>query len=391
VEKGLTEIEACRAAPRVGINAHLLAHGEGYRRAGVSRYIYNLLAYLVREDPQGDYTVFLSKHCVLSLPHRQRRSRLPTRRPWARILWEQFLQPFELVRERISLLHSPVNVQPFFLPCKGVVTVTDLSFMAFPQSFRPFQRWYQWVFTRESVQRASRVIAISASTAQDLTRFFAVPPSKITVIFPGVDPIFYPTGDPLTLDEFRRQRRLPDKFVLFVGTLEPRKNLVTLLRAYAQFKRQGGADHKLVLAGGKGWLYEPIFGAVESLGLQADVLFPGYVPDDELPMWYNAADVFVYPSLYEGFGLPPLEAMACGRPVIVADTSSLPEVVGDAAIRVSPQAVDEWAAALIRLCQDEDLRVDLARRGIEQAKGFSWGRMARETAKLYRDVLSGCA
>lgn len=376
------------AGQRVGINAHLLAEEEGYRRAGVSRYIYNLLVHVLRKDPEGEYTIFLNNRCALSLSCIQKRSRLPTYRPVVRIFWEQFLQPLELLAENVALLHSPVNVQPFFLPCKGVVTVTDLSFVVFPESFRTGQRLYQSLFTRLSVHRAAHLITYSASTARDLTRFYAVPAERITVVFPGVDVAYQPVEDEAVLADFRRRLSLPEEFILFVGTLEPRKNLLTLLQAYAEFKRRSNSDYKLVLGGGKGWLHQPIFAAVEELGLQNDVMFPGFIPEVDLPLWYSAADVFAYPSLYEGFGLPPLEAMACGTPVIVSNVSSLPEVVGDAAVLVDPRLPDDWADALSLLCQDGDLRADLASRGLERAQQFSWTRMARETIQVYRHVLN---
>ena len=374
---------------RIAINAHLLAQEEGYRRAGVSRYIYNLLIHVLREDPEGDYTVFLNSRCALSLSGSERRSRLPTDRPWVRILWEQFLQPMELVAQYVDLLHSPVNIQPVFLPCRGVVTVTDLSFMIFPQAFLGAQRFYQRLFTRLSVRRASRVVAISVSTAQDLTRFFAAPADRISVIYPGVDAVYRPIREQAGMAGFRRLHGLPERFILFVGTLEPRKNLLTLLAAYTEFRRRTASQYKLVLGGGKGWLYQSLFAAVEQLGLQDDVILPGFIPEDELPLWYNAAEVFVYPSLYEGFGLPPLEAMACGTPVIVSNASSLPEVVGDAGVLVDPHNVDEWVAALCRLCDDPDGRAELSSRGLERAREFSWTRMAQETVRVYRHVLSG--
>jgi len=267
----------------------------------------------------------------------------------------------------------------------------DLSFMVFPDSFRMLKRFYQRTFTRWSVHRASHLIAISTSTAQDLTRFFAVPEEKISVIFPGVDAAYRPVTSRAVLNNFRRSRDLPQRFILFVGTLQPRKNLPTLLQAYAQFKRQSNTGHKLVLGGAAGWFYEPVHAAVEELGLEADVIFAGFIPDDELPLWYNAADVFVYPSLYEGFGLPPLEAMACGTPVIASDASSLPEVVGDAALLVDPHKPEEWGEALSLLCGDANLGCELASRGRERAQGFSWTRMARETISVYRTTLSGGA
>ena len=377
------------AHQRIGINAHLLVEEPGYRRAGVSRYLYNLLVHLPAADPEGDYTVFLNHRCPLPGFAQQKRSHLPTDRPAVRILWEQFLQPPQLVAAGIALLHSPLNIQPLFLPCRGVITVMDLAFVIYPESFRPAQRLYQQVLTRLSARRASRVITISASTARDLSRLFAVPESKIKVTLPGVDATYQPMRDESSLASFRLRRGLPDKFILFIGTLEPRKNLVMLLRAYAQFKRQANTGHKLVLAGGKGWLYQPIFAAVEELGLQEDVLFPGFIAEDELPLWYNTADVFVYPSLYEGFGLPPLEAMACGKPVVVADASSMPEVVGDAGLCVDPHQPEAWTAALVRLCRDASLRADLSARALNRARQFTWARMAQETVQVYRNVLGG--
>ena len=377
------------ARRQIGINAHLLSDEEGYRRAGVSRYIQNLLTHLPSTDLEADYTVFVNSRCALSLPCRQQRSRLPTHSPWVRILWEQCLQPLELVSAGIELLHSPVNIQPLSLPCKSVVTIMDLSFMLFPDSLRPLRRFYQRTFTRWSVSRATHLIAISTTTAQDLTEFFAVPAEKISVISPGVGAAYRPITERAVLDKFRQRRNLPEQFIFFVGTLEPRKNLLTLLHAYAQFKRQSNAEHKLVLGGGKGWFYQPVFAAVEEAGLGGDVIFPGFIPEDELPLWYNAAAVFVYPSLYEGFGLPPLEAMACGTPVIVSDVSSLPEVVGDAALLVNPHRPEEWAMALSSLCGDDSLRTSLASQGRRRARGFSWTRMAQETTEVYRDVLSG--
>lgn len=375
------------ARQRIGINAHLLTEEEGYRRAGVGRYIYNLLLHVLREDPEGDYAVFLNSRCALSLSGRHRSSWLPTHIPAVRIFWEQFLQPFELLSEQVALLHSPVNVQPALLPCKGVVTVTDLSFLTFPESFRAGQRFYQGLFTRMSARRADHLITYSASTAKDVTEFFGVPADRISVVYPGVDSAYQPVSNRSVLRDFRCRRGLPERFILFVGTLEPRKNLVMLLKAYAEFKRQMPDGPKLVLVGGRGWLHRPIDVAVENLGLAADVICPGYISEQELPLWYNAAEVFVYPSLYEGFGLPPLEALACGTPVVVSDASSLPEVVGTAGLLVDPRQPSAWAAALSRLCRDSDLRRELASQGREQSAQFSWTRMARETIQVYERVL----
>jgi glycosyltransferase involved in cell wall biosynthesis len=388
VEEGETVTGSAVPAARIAINAHLLGTEEGYRRAGVSRYVHNLLTHVLREDPEGDYTVFVGGRCALSLSGKLKPARLPTNRPLVRIAWEQACQPLQLVREGIALLHSPVNVQPVFLPCKGVVTVTDLSFMTFPQAFRMGRRLYQRWFTRWSVRHADRVIAISKTTAQDVVQLFDVPADKVSVVLPGVDARYQPIGDRERVTQFRRLRDLTDRFVLFVGTLEPRKNLLTLLQAYAAFRRAGGG-YKLALVGGRGWLYEPILAAIDELDLRGDVVLPGFVAEEELPLWYNAAEAFFYPSLYEGFGLPPLEAMACGTPVVVSDASSLPEVVGDAGLLLDPNDSQPWAEALERLWRDAAYREDLASQGLRRARRFSWSRMARETIAAYRSVLAG--
>jgi glycosyltransferase involved in cell wall biosynthesis len=368
----------------------LLAAEESYRHAGVSRYIDNLLKNLACEDSEGDFTVFLNDRSALSLPCRQVHARFPTHNPWARVFWEQCALPAQLKARGIELLHSPVNIQPVSLTCKSIVTVTDLSFWVFPESFKTFQRIYQRLFTRLSARRATHLIAISAHTARDLGQFCAVSADRISVTYPGVDEVYRPAASSV-LVEFRRQHELPEKFFLFVGTLEPRKNLVTLLKAFAAFRDSAKTGHKLVLAGGKGWLYQSVFAVVEQLGLQSDVIFAGFIPEAELPLWYNAADAFVYPSIYEGFGLPPLEAMACGTPVVVSNASSLPEVVGDVGILVDPRSVDGWTAALAQIVSDVTLRTGLSARGIERARQFSWARMARETIQVYRTVLAGGA
>lgn len=374
--------------PRIGINAHLLGAGEGYRRAGVSRYISELVRHLGEVDPNGDYVVFVPAGSGVPPTPKFRVLTHTTGGPVSRILWEQLELPRAARREHLEMLHSPVNVQPVFLPCRGVVTVMDLSFLVYPASFRAQQRLYQTLFTRLSARRATRLIAISLQTAQDLVHRCGTNASKITVVYPGVDTHFHPIAPP-ALDAFRQRRGLPERFILFVGTLEPRKNLPMLLHAFAQARPRLPRGCKLVLAGGKGWLYEPVLRTIEQLQLKSEVILPGFVPDEELPLWYNCADVFVYPSLYEGFGLPALEAMACGCPVMAARTSSLPEVVGDGGLLLSHDQPEVWAEALARVCSDETLRVELRRLGLVRAQRFSWATMARETVEVYREVVSG--
>ncbi len=373
---------------RIGLNAHLLSLSQGYRGAGISWYIYNLLLHLPQADQDNEYIAFLGERRVDFPSLTLRISRLPTIKPPVRVLWEQFIQPLELVREAINLLHSLAFVQPLICPCPSVITIYDLSFLFFPEGFRPLNRTYLSLFTTYSARRADRVIAISASTREDIVRHLGVEPGRVDVVYPGVDDAFRPIADRGRLAAFREKRGLPERIILFVGTIEPRKNVERLVRAYARLRRESDLPHKLVIGGAGGWLYEGVFAAVEELGLGDDVLFPGYIPRDELPLWYNAAGLFIYPSLYEGFGLPPLEAMACGTPVIASNTSSLPEVVGEAGLLVDPYDVEGMAEAMFKALTDEGLREEMRRRGLERAREFSWLKTARETVRVYGRALS---
>jgi glycosyltransferase involved in cell wall biosynthesis len=379
----------------VGINAHLLNLSAGYRGAGISGYIRNLLRHLPAAGPGMRLTAFVGDRAYGGEAGLEvRRSCWPTARPISRIVWEQVVQPWVLWRERVDLLHALAFVGPWATPCPVVVTVYDLSFLFYPETFRPANRLYLRLGTRHSVQRARRVLAISESTRRDVARVYRIPVERIDIARPGVGDEFYPRP-PAELEAFRAQRSLPDQYLLFVGTLEPRKNVVQLVEAYAHFCRIVGLDRRrgelprLVLTGGKGWLYDEIFARVEALGLERDVLFPGYVPQAELPLWYAAAAAFVYPSLYEGFGLPALEAMASGTPVITSNISSLPEVVGDAAVLVDPAAVEALAEAMAQVVNDETLRASLRVRGLDRARGFTWVETARNTVTSYRRAMRG--
>jgi glycosyltransferase involved in cell wall biosynthesis len=383
--------EKCRKPAHIGLNAHLLSLSANYRGAGINRYIYSLLLALPQVDGRNRYTAFLGEErmrgqslSALSL----RFSRLPTVKPVVRILWEQLIQPFELLKENIDLLHSMAYALPLACPARSVVTVHDLSFLLFPQAFNRAKRLYLTAATRQAVRQADAVIAVSASTRRDVVRLLGVPEEKVAVVPNGIDETFRPIADRGRLEARRQERSLPEHNILSVGTLEPRKNAETLIRAYAQLKRVSAIPHKLILAGGLGWRYEGLFALVEELGLQGDVLFPGFIPYDELPLWYNVADLFVYPSLYEGFGLPPLEAMACGVPVIASHASSLPEVVGDAGFLVDPLDVEGLAEAMARVLGDGALRAEMRKRGLARAGQFSWLEAARGTARVYDRVLN---
>jgi glycosyltransferase involved in cell wall biosynthesis len=262
--------------------------------------------------------------------------------------------------------------------------VHDLSFMRVPECSQPSLRAYLLRVVPSSVRRADLVLADSDSTRSDVIELLGVSPDRVRVIYPGVDACFRRVQDTRLLADVRQRYHLPERFVLSVGTLQPRKNLARLIEAYAQARLD--ADVKLVIAGGTGWMYEGIFRRVEELRLQNEVYFPGYVVEEDLPALYSLADLFVFPSLYEGFGLPPLEAMACGTPVVTSNVSSLPEVVGDAALMVDPRDVEALANAMGQALGEPSLRTAMVQRGRAQAQGFTWARAAERLRRLYHEV-----
>jgi glycosyltransferase involved in cell wall biosynthesis len=374
------------AGIHVALNAHLLTAQAGYRSAGINGYIYNLIRALPEADPSISYTVFTGSqaHPPDHARLRARRARWNTQPPARRIAWEQVIQPAALRQAHPDVAHALAFVTPVFSRVPAVVTVYDLSFVHYPELLPAARRLYLRLFTRRSCQHARRVIAISHSTARDLVETFGLPPGKIDVAVPGVGAEFEPLPAS-NVAAFRAQKGLPDRFWLFVGTLEPRKNLSMLLGAVAQLP---AADRlPLVLAGGKGWMFDEIFRAVETYGLADMVSFPGYVPAEDLPLWYNAAEAFVYPSVFEGFGLPVVEALACGTPVLVSDASSLPEAAGDTGYRLPPDDVDAWAAALAHVGRDAAWRDEAGQRGSAHAATFTWANTAAQTVASYRRAL----
>lgn len=369
----------------IGLNAHLLSLAQTYRGAGINWYIHNLLLNLVLADQENQYTVFLGDRRFPPSPGLTlKTSWLPTTQPLVRIGWEQLVQPFVLWQEKIDLLHSLAFVTPLLSPCPSVITIYDLSFIMFPQSFKYWKRLYLALFTRLSARKARRIITISESTKRDTVHLLGVSSEKVDAVYCGVDKAFHPLPE-REIAFFRQKRGLPERIILFVGTIEPRKNVARLIEAYSHLR---DGQVKLVIGGARGWLYEEVFARVEELGLTGDVLFPGYIPPDELPLWYNAAELFVYPSLYEGFGLPPLEAMACGTPVITSNVSSLPEVVGEAGLTVDPIDSKGLAEAMNQVLGSEALRQSMRERGLARAGSFSWAKAARETVEVYRRALS---
>lgn len=370
---------------------HIALTALGVRRQlfGGGTYVKNLVHTLARLAPEHHYTIYVtpenSAHFQDLGPHVQLIF-APRQRP-LRLVWEQVWLPGELARRRVEVFHGTGFVSPRRRVCPQVTTIHDLTFFLLPGKHTFFKRHYFRRMIPLSAKASDLLIAVSESTKRDLVRLLGLDPEKVKVIHLGKDERFRSLADAELQERAKQQCGVPanKKVILFVGMIEPRKNLETLLGAFARLKSLHG-DYCLVLAGAPGWGYRGVFERVRRLGLEGPVVFPGYVPEDLLPALYNAAELFVYPSLYEGFGLPVLEAMACGVPVITSNVSSLPEVAGDAAVLVDPRSEEELRQGILRLLEDGELRKQLREKGLARSRLFSWEKTARATLEVYQQL-----
>ncbi len=374
----------------IGINAQLLSSGQNYRNGGVSHYIRYLLTELARQPGQHEYTVFVNGQGIIDQlpPHPQITyisAPWSETRPATRIAWEQLTLPGLLRQRHIDVLHSPVNVLPELLParCATVITLHDLAFLRFPHVLTRAKRLYHRTFTIHSLRSATMIISVSESTKRDIYELVGIPAERIETVYPCIDERFSGSVDEQSMHTFREQHALTEDFLLYLGTLEPRKNIPTLLEAYASLRQRYARREKLVLAGGKGWLYDAIFARVRQLGLENEVVFPGFVPENEQALWYHTAAAFVYPSLYEGFGLPVAEALACGTPVVTSNVSSLPEAGAGIALCVNPTNVQALVEAFYQALTDQAWRVQCRAQAPTITQLFSAHTMAEQTITVY--------
>jgi len=396
--------------------------------AGIGRYTRELMRALLALPSDNRYSFFYAKsHRIDESEIRNQQSeirRLPFHDKWLMRIWQRLRIPIpvELIVGRVDLFHSPDFTLPPTLPgVPTLLTVHDLSFIRDPESAWPSLRAFLNKAVPRSVKRATHVLADSQATKDDLIELFGTPAEKITVLYAGVDARFAPVRNQAEIDRVCAKYQLPRPFILSLGTLQPRKNYARLIEAFGQLigtqhpstaprahseqseaksknahgsahalsaergraARDAATDFHLAITGGEGWMYETIFEQVKRSGLEDRVHFPGFVDDADLPALYSAADLFAYPSLYEGFGLPLLEAMACGTPVVGSNTSSLPEVIGDAGQQVDPRNVDDIARALRQMIDQPDLRERSIGLGLERAKLFTWDKAARELLAIY--------
>jgi glycosyltransferase involved in cell wall biosynthesis len=373
---------------RICVNASPAVH----HIAGLGRYTQELMAALMAVDHENEYVAFYNRPAEAQvdppldrLPHLT--TNLPTK-PWrlSALLAHLTRFPQDRLFPGVDLFHATDHLLPRLARVKSVFTLQDLTFLVCPQTNQPLNRWFRTLMIPRFLQAADAVIAASQCTKKDAVRLCGLDEAKIKVIYHGVSQRFGPVG-PEAMSAVRQRYGLPGRFILSVGTIEPRKNLTSVLEAYHAL-RTGGAQLKLVIVGKKGWLYGGFFRRLRQLGLEDEVILTGFAPDEDLPALYSAADLFVYPSLYEGFGMPVLEAMACGAPVVTSSTSSLPEVAGEAALLVDPTSVQELVTAMRSVLESKEVRDELRAKGLKQAGKFSWEETARETLAVYESVLA---
>ena len=365
---------------------------------GIGRYTRNLIRALSRLDEENQYTLLVAGGWgggdgLGSWPENFRTRTIPLSDRWLHILWQRFRLPVpvQAFSGPVDLFHSPDFVLPPTGRAPAILTIHDLSFLRVPECYVPAFRRYLEGAVKRAVDRADWILADSESTHRDLVELMAVETDRVTVLYPGVESRFEEVRDPAVLERVRAEYGLPHRFVMGLSTLQPRKNFPGLVEGFRRLLRdhRGEAefeDVQLVIVGGKGWMYEETLAAATKAELDGRVHLTGFAQDSDLPAVYSLAEVFAFPSWYEGFGLPVIEAMSCGTPVISADNSSLPEVVGEAGLLVDAADPNALASALARVLADEGLRSRLKAAGLQQAQRFRWSAAAEHLLALYQAV-----
>jgi len=362
------------------------------KHAGLGRYAGEIARALYEPGDRTRLSLFYNQHDSARLPpylaHIPHKTVNVGNKPWrmAVLLSQMSRWPMDRTFGATDIFHATNHLLAHFRQARTVFTLHDLIFLHYPEYHLPYNRWYLTFAMPRFLRAADCIITPSDCSKQDAIKFYGVPESKIKVIYEAPAPYFRHTIDSVRLAQVRQKYNLPEKFILHVGTIEPRKNLSRLLDAF-QAVRVEQPDLKLVLIGKKGWLYDSFFQHLQTLGLQECVIFPGYVDEADLPACYRLAHLFVYPSLYEGFGLPPLEAMACGTPVVSSNSASLPEVVGQAGLLVEPTDTAALAQAIGRVLADSNLQRDLRQRALYQARKFSWAKAADALKIVYQSLV----
>lgn len=367
---------------RIGIDFHS-AEREG---SGNCTYIRNLVEALLKIDHDNIYFLYVTN---ISYPYYEQFKRIKNvhlclikpNNPFIRIP----LLGLKTLIDKIDVLHVQYIAPPFHRG-KLVVTIHDISYLHFPECFRKFEQFYLKILIPINIKKADKILTVSEYSRKDIIRNYNVPSNKIRVTHDAVKPIFKPLKNLKKGNEILKHYKISDKFILFVGRIDARKNIPVLIKSFISLKQTEKIPHKLVIAGKEDFLPKQTLWDIELLQHRKEIIFTGYLQEDYLPLFFNLAEVFVYPSLYEGFGLPCLEAMACGCPVISSNNSSIPEVVGDAGLLVNPCDANEIASAIYRVILDDKLKLKMQTKGFKQARKFDWEITAVKTLEVYKKI-----
>jgi glycosyltransferase involved in cell wall biosynthesis len=352
------------------------------RRVGSGEYCFQLLLNLNKIDKKNNYIIYLPQKPTIDLPKESNRWHYKVVGP--RKFWTLFGLSLEFLlrRSKPNVFLSPTHYLPIISPKKSAISILDLSYVHFPELFKSADLNQLTKWTRYSAGKSAKIFTISQASKDDIIKEYGIPGYRIAVTYPGVKEKAESRKQITSMDEFKNKYGIKKDYILFVGTLQPRKNIARLIEAFSKIK----TDIELVIVGKKGWLYEEILAAPKKYGVENKVKFLDSVSNEELPYFYQNAVSFVLPSLYEGFGLPVLEAMKYGCPVVISNISSLPEVGGDAVLYVDPQSVDDIKNKLELIINDEKLRKELIEKGYKQVKKFSWEKTARETLRVLENI-----
>jgi glycosyltransferase involved in cell wall biosynthesis len=364
---------------RIGIDARPLVGGQ---RTGVGNYVYGLIQQLPDIAPEHDYFLYSNRPILDRLPDTYvRRHASSTLGRWSGFLWLLIEIGRAAARDNLDVFWSTATLLPPGIPntVRKVVTVYDFVWLRFPETMKASNLWLHRFTAERAIRNCDRMIAISRSTGSDVTHFLGIPSERIRLVYPGISEA-YKLQDPVSAaTQFANKFNIPPRYMAAVGTIEPRKNLGLLVRALKLLKQNGRLNCPLVIAGTKGWKNSLLNQQIQDARLsENDIKFLGYVPDEDLPLFYAGAQVFLFPSLYEGFGIPPLEAMACGTPVIASDAQPMPEVLGDAAILEPPCSPERFAEAISSVLTDARLRCSMRERGQQRVREFSWKQSTRQ-------------
>ena len=367
---------------KIGIDAREFLPG---RMTGIGRYLWHFLQYATTSNNPHEYVLFCNQETFVPFDHPI--LKMVIIREKITPLWDQILLPLNIAKEKIDVFLTPYIKAPFFLPSNMILIINDLIPLFFPEEHGLVKRLYFRFMSGKSARRAKRIITISENSKDDIVKFCRLPADKIMVVHLGVEERF--RSPDIRKEEIRRKYTLPQKFILYVGNLSPHKNVQGLIKSYAVLPVNLRKQYKLVLGAPKsGKYFSYIEKVIREMKLAQNVLFTDFIEEKDLPAVYHMSSLFAFPSFYEGFGLPPLEAMACGCPVVSSNTSSMPEVLGDAALFFNPYNAEEMSFAIRQMLEDESLRDKFRQKGLERAKLFTFEKMTNRILNIFESVLA---